>query len=103
MRKMLYYPKMFRLRRRRALKLQPYTALLCGKPIKFNAMDQILQTVTDIFKDVLDNNDIVLSRQTSARDIDEWDSLNHIQLVVAIERHFKIRFNSQEILRWNNV
>lgn len=65
--------------------------------------NDILQTVTAVFRDVLDNDDITLTRQTTAMDVEDWDSLNHIQLVVALERHFNIRFSSQEILRWKNV
>jgi len=65
--------------------------------------DQILKEVNDIFIDVLDNEDIVLTRETTAKDIEEWDSLNHIQLVVAIEKHFKQRFTSSAIQSWKNV
>ncbi len=46
---------------------------------------------------------ISLSPQTTADDIEEWDSLNHIQLVVAMEKKFKIRFNASEIRNWKNV
>lgn len=63
----------------------------------------ILKEVTNVFIDVLDNEDIVLSDETQATDVDDWDSLNHIQLVVGIEKHFKIRFTSKEIQSWNNV
>ena len=64
---------------------------------------QILDEVQAIFRDVLDNEDIVLASETTADDIEEWDSLTHIQLIVAIEEHFKIRFTSREILSWQNV
>ncbi len=64
---------------------------------------QILQQLNDIFKDVLDNDDIVLTDITTANDIEEWDSLYHIQLVVAIEKHFKIKFTASEIQSWKNV
>ncbi len=64
---------------------------------------EILKKVTDIFRDVLDNEKIVLNDETTANDVAEWDSLNHIQLVVAIEKQFKIRFASGEIQRWKNV
>lgn len=65
--------------------------------------NQVLKEVNDIFIDVLDNEDIVLSRETTANDIEEWDSLNHIQLVVAIEKHFKQRFTASVIQNWKNV
>jgi acyl carrier protein len=65
--------------------------------------NEILNTVNNVFIDVLDDDSLVLTEATTANDVEEWDSLNHIQLVVAIERQFKIRFASQEILSWQNV
>jgi len=64
---------------------------------------EILENLKKIFIDVLDNEKIILNETTTANDIEEWDSLSHIQLVVAIEKHFKIRFNSSEIRNWKNV
>lgn len=65
--------------------------------------EEILEKLTAIFKDELDNDDLVLTNETTAEDIEEWDSLSHIQLIVAIEKAFKIRFTSSEIQSWNNV
>ena len=64
---------------------------------------EIMKQVNTIFIDVLENDNIVIDRKTSAKDIAEWDSLNHIQLIVAIEKHFKIRFTSGNIQKWNGV
>lgn len=64
---------------------------------------EILLKVQDIFRDVLDEDGIVLEESTTANDVEEWDSLTHIQLIVAIEKSFKIKFLSKEILSWKNV
>ncbi|KXH83021.1 MULTISPECIES: acyl carrier protein [Chryseobacterium] len=65
--------------------------------------DEILAKLTGIFHDELDNDAIVLSFETTAEDIEEWDSLSHIQLIVAVEKAFGVRFTSSEIQSWNNV
>ena len=65
--------------------------------------NEILKQNNDIFRDVLENEEIVLTSETTAGDIEEWDSLTHIQLIVAMERHFKIRFSTAEITGYKNV
>ena len=65
--------------------------------------EEVLNQVQVIFRDVLDEDDLIIEDRTTANDVDEWDSLNHIQLVVAIEKHFKIRFTSSEIQGFSNV
>ena len=64
---------------------------------------EILGQVQEIFRDILDDEDIVLCDSTTADDVDGWDSLTHIQLIVAIEKRFKIKFTSKEILGWRNI
>jgi len=63
----------------------------------------IYERIENIFREILDDEDIVLFDTTVADDIDGWDSLTHVQLVVAIEKELGIRFTSREILSWKNV
>ena len=65
--------------------------------------NQILDEVNDIFRNVLNNKNINLSAETTAKDVDKWDSLSNIHLVVEIETHFKVRFKTSEIQEWKNV
>lgn len=59
--------------------------------------DQILETLTDVFRDVFDDNALVLTRETTANDIEEWDSLNQIKLILGCEQAFKLRLKPREI------
>lgn len=66
-------------------------------------MESIQSQVQEIFRDILDEESLALARETTASDVDGWDSLTHIQLIVAIEKRFKVKFSSKEILSWKNV
>ena len=65
--------------------------------------NEILKKLQDIFRDVFDNEEIELTFETVAEDIDEWDSLAHIQLIKEIEKEFGIKLSSKEILSWDDV
>ena len=65
--------------------------------------DDILAKVQEVFRDELEVEDLVLTDETTADDVEEWDSLSHVQLVVALEKAFGIKFTSREILSWDNV
>jgi acyl carrier protein len=64
---------------------------------------EMLSQIEEIFHDQLDDETIILTPETTAEDIDDWDSLTHIMLVVAVEKQFKVKFTSNEILSWKNV
>lgn len=66
-------------------------------------VEDLEHRLTIIFRDVLDNESIVLERETTAADIDEWDSLAQISLLVAIEKDFKIHFSLPEVESLRNV
>lgn len=66
-------------------------------------MEKLLMQVQNLFREILDQEDLILTPETTANDVDGWDSLTHIQLVVAIEKKLNVRFSSREILSWKNV
>ena len=63
----------------------------------------ILKRVEEIFREELELDDLVLTDETTADDVEEWDSLSHVQLVAAMEEAFGIEFKSREILSWENI
>ena len=66
-------------------------------------LSEILLKVNDVFKDVFDNDNLIIDRNTNSDKIEDWDSLNHIILIVEIEKKLSIRFNSGEISTFKNV
>ena len=65
--------------------------------------NDILARIQEVFRDELEVDDLVLTDETTADDVEEWDSLSHVQLVVALEKAFNIKFTSRDILSWDNV
>jgi acyl carrier protein len=59
----------------------------------------ILQEVENIFREFFDDETITLNRETTADDVEGWDSLAQLNLVVLIEKHFKIKFKIDEIFK----
>lgn len=59
--------------------------------------------LTKVFHEVFDDDEITLGEQTTADDIEDWDSVTHVQLIVAIEEHFGIRFKTGELTGLKNV
>lgn len=64
---------------------------------------EIIEKLNDIFIDVMDNDEISIAESTTSNDIEEWDSLTHVHLVVEIQRAFGINFSAKEMMNWNNV
>lgn len=65
--------------------------------------DEILEKVTEIFRDVFDDDSIVITDETTAADIEDWDSLTHITLISEIEDEFDFKFSMKDVLGMKNV
>ncbi len=65
--------------------------------------NEIMSRVTDLMRDVFDEPDLVANDETSADDVADWDSTNHVRLIVAIEEEFGIRFETSEVTAPENV
>ena len=64
---------------------------------------QIYSRLTQVFEDVFDDDSIQVTAALSARDVDGWDSLTHIRLILTIEKAFKVKFSTSEIGKLENV
>ncbi len=64
---------------------------------------ELMPRLTNVFRQVFDDDQLTLSRSMVAEDVEAWDSLTHINLIVAIEREFKLKFTTREISTLKNV
>jgi acyl carrier protein len=64
---------------------------------------QIYARLTEIFEDVFDDDSIHVTPELSAKDVDGWDSVTHIRLILTVERAFKIKLVTSEIGKLENV
>lgn len=60
-------------------------------------------TLQNVFRDVFDNDDIVIDRETNADDIVEWDSFNHVRLIITAEEEFNVSLSTAEVANLRNV
>lgn len=65
--------------------------------------EEIYVRLNNVFRDIFDDDSIVVNDKTNSNDIEDWDSLEHINLIVAVEQEFKIKFNMKEVTTMNNV
>ena len=65
--------------------------------------EEVFERLNKVFQDVFDDESIVVNDETTSADIEDWDSLEHINLVVAIEQEFGIKFNMSEVTTMKNV
>lgn len=65
--------------------------------------EDVFKQVNEIFWDVFDDESIVVGEETTAEDIEDWDSLEHINLIAAIEQEFGIKFTMGQVVSMKNV
>ena len=65
--------------------------------------EEVYVKLNEVFRDVFDDESIVVNDATTADDIEDWDSLEHINLVVAVEKCFGVKFNMGEVAKLQNV
>ena len=65
--------------------------------------EEILKKINDILKDIFDDETLVITCDTTANDIPDWDSLNHINIISSIESEFGVDFSMEEVINFKNV
>ncbi len=62
-----------------------------------------LEKLTQVFQQVFDDDELEVTRETSAKDVEGWDSLMHVTLIVNVEKAFGVKFSSSEVASMKNV
>ena len=65
--------------------------------------EEVNKALNEIFQSVFDDEKITVNDKTTANDIEDWDSLEHVNLIVAVEKKFHIKFNMEEVNKLKNV
>ncbi len=65
--------------------------------------EKILKTIQQILEEVLDVENLNITEYTTAKDVEDWDSIVHVEIIVAIEEYFSIKFRNDEIVRFKNI
>lgn len=65
--------------------------------------EEIFEKLNEVFRDVFDDEDITVTEATTADDIEDWDSLEHINLLAAVEQEFGMKFNMGQVVSMKNV
>ena len=65
--------------------------------------EQIYEKLNEVFQDVFDDDSITVNAETTADDIEDWDSLEHINLVSAVEKEFGVKFTMAQVVGMKNV
>lgn len=65
--------------------------------------EEVFKKLDEVFQDVFDDDSIMVNENTTSNDIEDWDSLEHINLVVAVEKKFDMKFNMGEVNSMKNV
>jgi len=64
---------------------------------------ELMAQLNEVFRDVFSDDTIEIQATTTAKDIDDWDSLNHVNLIVAVEKRFGVKFTTREVSGLANV
>ena len=65
--------------------------------------EELFKRLNEVFRDVFDDDSITVNETTTADDIEDWDSLEHINLMAAVEKEFEIKFSMGQIVTMKNV
>ena len=64
---------------------------------------EILATIQQLMREYFDEDELVITPQTTANDVEAWDSMNHLNIIIALEQRFKIKFLTSEVEALHNV
>ncbi len=65
--------------------------------------EEIMEKVNEIFRDVFDDDSLIITDSTNSDDIEDWDSLEHISLIISMEKEFGLKFDIKEVNKLENV